>query len=131
MDFENNDMEGLDEELDNIIILNDEDGNEVQFEFLDLIELDGEEYVVLLPVEDDEEEDGEVVILKVEDTDSEDEESYVSVDDQEVLNKDLKVLLIDKGHDIYKRKCPVLNHELERCPKNKEGIRGCYPACHS
>ena len=58
MDFENNDMEGLDEELDNIIILNDEDGNEVQFEFLDLIELDGEEYVVLLPVEDDEEEDG-------------------------------------------------------------------------
>ena len=54
MDFENNDMEGLDEELDNIIILNDEDGNEVQFEFLDLIELDGEEYVVLLPVEDDE-----------------------------------------------------------------------------
>jgi UPF0473 protein athe_1150 len=87
MDFENNDMEGLDEELDNIIILNDEDGNEVQFEFLDLIELDGEEYVVLLPVEDDEEEDGEVVILKVEDTDSEDEESYVSVDDQEILNK--------------------------------------------
>lgn len=87
MDFENNDMEGLDEELDNIIILNDEDGNEVQFEFLDLIELDGEEYVVLLPVEDDEEEDGEVVILKVEDTDSENEESYVSVDDQEILNK--------------------------------------------
>ena len=87
MDFENNDMEGLDEELDNIIILNDEDGNEVQFEFLDLIELDGEEYVVLLPVEDDEEEDAEVVILKVEDTDSEDEESYVSVDDQEILNK--------------------------------------------
>ena len=87
MDFENNDMEGLDEELDTIIILNDEDGNEVQFEFLDLIELDGEEYVVLLPVEDDEEEDGEVVILKVEDTDSEDEESYVSVDDQEILNK--------------------------------------------
>ncbi len=85
MDFEN-DFEGLDEELDNIIVLNDEDGNEVKFEFLDLIELDGEEYIVLLPTEDDDE-DGEVVILKVEDTDSEDEESYVSVDDQEVLNK--------------------------------------------
>lgn len=87
MDFENNDMEGLDEELDNIIILNDEDGNEVQFEFLDLIELDGEEYVVLLPTEGEEDEDGEVVILKVEDTDSEDEESYVSVEDEDVLNK--------------------------------------------
>ena len=74
MDFEN-DFEGLDEELDNIIVLNDEDGNEVKFEFLDLIELDGEEYIVLLPTEEDDE-DGEVVILKVEDTDSEDEESY-------------------------------------------------------
>ena len=73
------------EELDNIIILNDEDGNEVEFEFLDLIEYEGEEYVVLLPVET--EEPGEVVILKLEDTESEDEESYVSVEDEEVLNK--------------------------------------------
>jgi len=80
----NNFSEG--EELDNIIVLNDEQGNEVEFEFLDLIEFEGEEYVVLLPValEDDA---GEVVILKVEDTESEDEESYVSVDDEEVLNK--------------------------------------------
>lgn len=86
MDFEN-DFEGLDEELDNIIVLNDEDGNEVKFEFLDLIELDGEEYIVLLPTEEDDE-DGEVVILKVEDTDEEsDEESYVSVEDEETLNK--------------------------------------------
>ena len=83
MDFENNEME---EELDNIIVLNDEDGNEVQFEFLDLVEYEGEEYVILLPLEEDEEEAGEVVILKVEDTDSEDEESYVSVDDEETLN---------------------------------------------
>ena len=74
------------EELDNIIILNDEDGNEVEFEFLDLIEYEGEEYVVLLPVEEEEtEEPGEVVILKLEDTESEDEESYVSVDDEDVL----------------------------------------------
>ena len=72
------------EELDNIVILNDEAGNEVKFEFLDLIELDEEEYVVLLPVDD-----GEVVILKVEDNDEDelDEESYVSIDDEETLNK--------------------------------------------
>lgn len=78
----------MDEELDNIIVLNDEDGKEVQFEFLDLVELDSEEYVVLLPIaEEGEDDDGEVVILKVEDTESEDEESYVSVDDEEVLSK--------------------------------------------
>lgn len=74
------------EEVDNIVILNDEEGNEVQFEFLDLIEYNEEEYVMLLPVEDEiSEEPGEVVILKVEST-SEDEESYVSVEDEEVLN---------------------------------------------
>ena len=78
------------EELDNIVILNDEEGNEVKFEFLDLVELDDEEYVVLLPVtEEGEEEEGEVVILKVEDNDDEnaDEESYVSIEDEEILNK--------------------------------------------
>lgn len=78
------------EELDNIVILNDEDGNEVKFEFLDLVELDDEEYVVLLPVtEEGEEDEGEVVILKVEDNDDEEseEESYVSVEDEDTLNK--------------------------------------------
>ncbi len=85
MDEENNE---LDENVSNIIILNDENGNEVQFEFLDLIEYDSEEYVVLLPVmeDEDEEDDGEVVILKVDDSDEDsDEESYVSVDNEETL----------------------------------------------
>ena len=78
------------EEVDNtIIVLNDEDGKEVKFEFLDLVELDNEEYVVLLPVEaEGEESDGEVVILKLEDSDEDsDQESYVGVDDEEILNK--------------------------------------------
>ena len=77
------------EELDNIIVLNDENGNEVKFEFLDLVELDEEEYVVLLPVsEDGEEDEGEVVILKLEDTDEEsEEESYVGVENEEILNR--------------------------------------------
>lgn len=77
------------EELDNIVILNDEEGNEVKFEFLDLVELDEEEYVVLLPVsEEGEEDEGEVVILKLEDTDEDsEEESYVGVEDEEILNE--------------------------------------------
>ena len=78
-----------DEELDNIIVLNDENGNEVKFEFLDLVELDDEEYVVLLPVsEEGEEDEGEVVILKLEERDEDsEEESYVGVEDEEILNK--------------------------------------------
>lgn len=76
-------------ENDNIIVLNDENGEEAKFEFLDLVELDEEEYVVLLPVtEEGEENEGEVVILKLEDTDEDsDEESYVSVEDEDVLNQ--------------------------------------------
>ena len=51
----NNNVENVNggEELDNILVLNDEEGNEVEFEFLDLIEYEGEEYVVLLPVEEE------------------------------------------------------------------------------
>lgn len=75
------------EELDNIVVLNDEEGNEVEFEFLDLIEYEGEEYVVLLPNDEEDEDAGEVLILKLEDTESADEESYVSVEDEEILNK--------------------------------------------
>ena len=79
------DVNNAGEELDNIIILNDEEGNELKFEFLDLIELDGEEFVVLLPTEEEEDSE-EVVILKVEDSEDDEMESYVSVDDEETLN---------------------------------------------
>ena len=74
------------EEMDNIIVLNDENGNEVKFEFLDLIEYDGEEYIILLPTEEGEDND-EVVILKVEDAEDDPEmETYVSVEDEARLN---------------------------------------------
>ncbi len=78
------------EEFDNIMVLKDEEGNEVKFEFLDLVELNDEEYVILLPmtIEGDEEE-GEVLILQVEDKDTADdeEESYISVEDDAILNQ--------------------------------------------
>ena len=82
-------MDEYNEELDNIVTLKDEDGNDVKFEFLDLIDYEGEEYVVLLPAEETEDsEPDEVVILQLEkgsDENSE-EETYVSVDDEDVLN---------------------------------------------
>ena len=66
-----------------IITLEDDLGNEQDFEFLDTVEYDGEEYIVLLPVE--EEENSEVMILKVESLDDENE-SYAGIDDEDVLN---------------------------------------------
>lgn len=49
----------------------------------------------------------------------------------ELMLKDpkTKILLVDKGHDIYKRRCPILEKKVEKCPINKEGYSSCYPAC--
>ena len=77
------DMEMM--ENDNIIVLTDEYGVDVEFEFCASVEYEGNEYVVLLPTEDD---DGEVVILQVmeaEDAQDDDEVTYVGVDDENVL----------------------------------------------
>jgi len=71
------------EVLDNMIILTDEKGSRVRFEFLDLIEYQNREYLVLLPA-DDEDDTGEVVILQIESFDDENE-NYISVDDQDTL----------------------------------------------
>ncbi len=40
-----------------------------------------------------------------------------------------KILLIDRGHDIKDRKCPILKGKLTKCPTNPKGYLGCYPAC--
>ena len=49
----------------------------------------------------------------------------------ELANKrsDLKILLIDRGRNIYERKCPILEHKVDKCPINQKGYRGCHPAC--
>ncbi len=69
------------EEFDGVMTLVDGDGNEVEYEFIDSIGYEDKEYVVLLPVE---EEDCEAVILEVEI--DEDMENYVSVEDEEILS---------------------------------------------
>ncbi|MFA6624400.1 MAG: NAD(P)/FAD-dependent oxidoreductase [Bacilli bacterium] len=43
-------------------------------------------------------------------------------------NKNLKVLLVDKGKDIKSRICPLLSHKLLTCPKTVKGT-GCLPSC--
>lgn len=82
--IQNTESDNPDSDLDNIITLNDEKGNPVQFELLDLVEYRGKEYVILLPTEENLEDSGEVVILEVIDMDG-GKESYISVDDEEDL----------------------------------------------
>ena len=69
------------EEEASILTLTDENGQEVDFEYMDCIEYQGKEYLVLLPVE---EEAAEIVILEVEPVDEE-LENYLAVEDEAVL----------------------------------------------
>lgn len=71
----------LPEEEANILTLTGENGEEVDFELLAVIEHEEKEYAVMLPVEDD---SGEVVILQIESVD-EDTDSFLAVDDDAVL----------------------------------------------
>lgn len=79
------------EEEIEIITLTDENGEDMDFEFLDQIDYEGKRYAVLLPpIEDvegeEDNEDEEVLILQVEDDENEDTESYVFVDDDDILS---------------------------------------------
>ena len=70
------------EEEVSILTLTDENGNDVNFEYMDCIEYEGKEYLVLMPADD---ESNEIVILQVEPVDEENE-NYLSVSDEAVLN---------------------------------------------
>ena len=72
----------LQEEETNLITLTDENGADVEFEYLDCIEYEGKEYLVLIPNEEDAD---ELVILEVEPVDEE-TENYLAVEDEAVLN---------------------------------------------
>ena len=71
------------EEEVSILTLTDENGNDVEFEYLDCIEYQDKEYLVLMPME--EEENNEIVILEVEPVDEENE-NYLAVSDEAVLD---------------------------------------------
>ena len=81
--------EVLQEEESNILTLTDENGEEVEFEYLDSIEYNGKEYLVLMPAD---ETSSEIVILEVEPVDEENE-NYLSVSDEKIL---------DAVYDIFK-----------------------------
>jgi uncharacterized protein YrzB (UPF0473 family) len=71
----------LSEDEMNILVLTDEDGTETEFEYLDVIEYEGNEYLVLLPTEEG---NDEIVILQIEPVDEENE-NYLSVEDEDTL----------------------------------------------
>ena len=67
---------------DNIIVLTDENGEETEFELVDVIQYEEKEYVVLLPTDENAE---EVLIMNSEATDNEDEDILTPVEDEKTL----------------------------------------------
>jgi uncharacterized protein YrzB (UPF0473 family) len=78
------------DDRDDLVILVDEDGKEEEFEYLDTIELNDNEYVVLVPYREEESEkdqdEDEVVILKI-DHGENGEDSFVTIDDEDELDE--------------------------------------------
>ena len=72
----------LQEEEESILTLTDENGVETEFEYLDVIEYQGTEYLFLMPLSEEEEES--VVILEIEPVDEENE-NYLAVEDEAIL----------------------------------------------
>ncbi len=69
------------EELTNILTLTDENGEDAEFEYLDCIDYEGKEYLILMPLDED---SGEIIILEIEPVDEENE-NYLSVEDEATL----------------------------------------------
>ena len=80
----------------NYVVLTDEDGNEVEFEHIDTVEVDGETYMAFIPSELDEE--AEVVILKVVEEDG--EEVLVSVEDDDEADRVFDIVM-ERVEDMY------------------------------
>lgn len=72
----------LPEEEASILTLTDENGQDVDFEYLDCLEYRGREYLLLLPTADA---SAGIVILEVEPVDEENE-NYLAVEDDAVLD---------------------------------------------
>ncbi len=86
------------EKRDDIVILRDEDGNEVEFEYLDTITFKEEDYVVLFPLEDDEEEEAQVVILKLVEDDQ--GMAFFPVESEDDLNQIFEIFK-DQMEDLF------------------------------
>ena len=68
------------QEEESILTLTDENGVETNFEYMDCIEYNGTEYLVLMP-----EDSNEIVILEVQPVDEENE-NYIAVESEEILD---------------------------------------------
>ena len=70
---------------DDIIILTDNSGKEIELEFLEIVHYKGKDYAVMLPIDETDDDAADVVILLMEEEEDE-TDSYSTIGDAELLN---------------------------------------------
>ena len=79
----------MDQEMDtaeDIVTLVDEEGKNHDFQVVDIIEVDGKEYALLLPAESDDPEQDEVLVLRFE------EDRFEMIEDEAEFQRVVQVL---------------------------------------
>ena len=93
--MDNKDLE-MQEEESSIVTFVDENGEDCDFEFLDSIDYEGKEYIVLTPAEEDA---AEIIILEVQPIDEENEE-FVTISDDDLLQT-VYGIFKERNKDLY------------------------------
>lgn len=107
-------MESMDfENMDNTIVLKDQNGNDVTYEFLDLMEYRNREFIVMMPVDTDDKTGVEIMEV-IEDPDTDGGEAFIPVDDPELL---------DSVFQTFKRNFEAALRQIQEDPSFLEELK--------
>ena len=71
----------MDYDINKVIVLSDDVGNETEIEYIDSTEFEGKRYALFMPLEND---DDEVIIMQYDNV-SKDYDSFIPVEDRRIL----------------------------------------------
>ena len=90
----------MEEAYENVLTLTDEEGNEVDFEVLDVVPYEGCEYAVLLPVDDDSDSPEAVILELLPSADDAEEDVLQGVEDEAILDAVFS-LFMERNSDAF------------------------------
>ena len=96
----------MDYDIDKVVVLSDDMGNEVEIEYIDSVSLDGRDYAMFMPLEND---DDEVIIMQYDNV-SKDYDSFIPVTDTKIMQA-VYDLLRDKYKDELEKLDEIVGEE--------------------
>lgn len=74
------------DEMDSTIVLTDEEGNEIEFELLDVVPYNGNEYIAIVPTDETREDSDMVQLYRIVPDEDGETETYVGLETEEELD---------------------------------------------